>query len=88
MIQGVQDSSVCFQPFYQCLKHPFPLTLIPCHIDLVLRIFELSCKCLIRVRITFARRSNLSDYAYQLRRDKRDSLAFLSAGSLADHSNP
>ena len=41
-----------------------------------------------RVRMTFARLSTLSGYAYQLRRDKCNSIAFLSACSVADHSNP
>ena len=41
-----------------------------------------------RVRMTFAELSTLSDYAYQLRRDKYNSVAFLSACFVADHSNP
>jgi hypothetical protein len=38
--------------------------------------------------MTFAGLSAISGYAYQLRRDKYNSLAFLSACSVADHSNP
>ena len=34
------------KPFYQYLKHPFPLTVMPDRIDLVLRIFQLFCKCI------------------------------------------
>jgi len=37
--------------------------------------------------MTFTGLSTLSGYAYQLRRDKYNSLAFLSACSVADHSN-
>jgi hypothetical protein len=38
-----------------------------------------------RVHMTFAKLSALSDYAYQLRRDKCNSLAFLSACSIGDN---
>jgi len=103
-VRGFKGSRIqvsVFQSFYQYLKHPFPLTVnqrppaepgpfegpssyhqlcwwsLIDRIDLVLRIFQLSCKCLNKVRMTFTIFLNLCN-----------SLAFLSACSVADHSNP
>ena len=66
-----------FNRFINALSTISPLAVIPDRIDLVLRIFQLFSKCLNRVRMTFVRLSNFCNF-----------LAFLSACSMADHSNP